>query len=359
MRGRKLKIGRTEVALEIDRLHAQEPDGWRKNRMLAVKLTVKGDYTVGDIAELCGVSRSQVQSWLKLVREKGLDALLQRAKPGPRQGQCRGLPTAVQAEFEQKLAAGEFVTAVQAQRWLAKTHHVDRPYNTVWNWLKKWGGVLLVPRPSHSKKDPAAAETFQTELVQRLTALQLPAGSRVKIWMMDEARFGLHTQLRRLWARKGQRPVVSKQIKYQWDYLYGSLDIVSGKAHFCHLPSVNQPSDRTYLEDLVQTDPEAIHVVIRDQAGFHLRDGHPDLPERVRLLSLPPYSPELNPCEQLWDLVKDDIGNRTFESIEALRQAIVPTLERYWNDPSLVLSLIGRAWLQVQANSSPKIIMSF
>jgi len=70
--------------------------------------------------------------------------------------------------------------------------------------------VLLVPRPSHSKKDPAAADQFREGLAKKLEALELPEGSRVKLWMMDEARFGRHTELRRLWARKGQRPEVTR-----------------------------------------------------------------------------------------------------------------------------------------------------
>ena len=129
----------------------------------------------------------------------------------------------------------------------------------------------MVPRPSHSKKDPVAAEHFRAELAQRLEVLGIDPGSRVKLWMMDEARFGLHTEMRRLWARKGCRPVLKRQIKYEWDYLYGSMDIVSGQAHFCQIPAVNQQWDRLYLEDLVNTEPEAVHVVIRDQAGFPRR----------------------------------------------------------------------------------------
>ena len=55
-------------------------------------------------------------------------------------------------------------------------------------------------------------------------------------------------------------------------------------------------------------DPEAQHVVIADQAGFHLRPGDDRVPEGVHLIPLPPYSPELNPCEQLWDVIKDSEG---------------------------------------------------
>jgi hypothetical protein len=170
--------------------------------------------------------------------------------------------------------------------------------------------------------------------------------------MMDEARFGLHTELRRLWACKGQRPVVTRQIKYQWDYLYGSLDVIGGQAHFCQIPSVNQGWDALYLKDLEASDPDAIHVVIRDQAGFHLRDGDPRLPARVRIIDLPPYCPELNPCEQLWDMIKDEIGNRVFLSIQELRQATLPALHRFWQEPAHVLRLVGRAWLLDQANAT-------
>jgi transposase len=160
--------------------------------------------------------------------------------------------------------------------------------------------------------------------------------------------------MRRLWSIRGQRPVVTRQMKCEWDYLYGSLDVVGGQAHFCQFPSINQEWDHTYLKDLTMIDGEAVHVLIRDQVGFHLRDGDPRLPARVRIIGLPPYSPELNPCEQLWDIVKDDIGNRVFETIEALREAMLPTLQRYWDDAAAVLKLIGREWMLTQANASPK-----
>jgi len=358
MPGRKTKLGCPEVAAVVDALHAKEPDGWRKNRLLAVKLAAKGEFTSDEIADLCGVSRTHIYRWFKIAREDGIDALLEREKPGPKAGSCRGIAPEILDELEKKLKSNEFVTVVQAQRWLEQKDGIKRHYNTVWLWLKKLGGVLLVPRPSHSKKDPAASEAFRNELGSELEALNIAAGSKVKIWVMDEARFGLHTEMRRLWSIKGQRPVVTKQIRYEWDYLYGSLDVVSGQAHFCQFPSINLEWDYAYLSDLTQVDSEAIHVVIRDQAGFHLRDGDPRLPPRVRIIDLPPYSPELNPCEQLWDIVKDDIGNRVFQTIEELRDAILPTLKRYWDDAEAVLRLIGREWILFQVNDSRRILIS-
>lgn len=343
-----------EIAKRIDELHAKERDGRSKNRLLAVKLAARGEHSAAEIADLCGIARGHFFEWMKKVRQGGIPALLERGKPGPKEGKCRGVKASVSQELGKKLAAGDFVTAVEAQRWLASEHGIERSYHTVWRWLKKAGGVVLVPRPSHSKKDPGAAEQFREGLADKLEALNLAQGSRVKLWMSDEARLGLHTEIRRLWACKGQRPVVTRQVKYEWDYLYGSLDVLSGTAHFCHIPSVSLQWDQGYLQELADTQKDVIHVVIRDQAGFHLRDGDPRLPERVRVIDLPPYNPELNPCEQLWDLVKDEIGNTVFANVSALRRAMLPALERFWSDSAAVLRLVGRDWLRVQANAMPK-----
>lgn len=359
MSGRILKLGRPEVAAVIDERYASEPDGWRKRRLLAVKLAAKGEYTSAEAAELCGISRSRLFVWLGCVREEGLEALLQREKPGPKEGTFRGVKPEVIAALAERLAANEFASAEAARRWLKEEHAVERPYGSVWQWLKKLQGVLRVPRPSHSRKDPDAAEAFKSELAGKLEGLGIKAGSRVRVWFMDEARFGLHTELRRVWTLRGRRPVVTRQIKYEWDYLYGSLGVVSGQAHFAHLPGVSLKWDRGYLKNLAASDPEAIHVLVRDQAGFHLRDGDRRLPKRVRIVDLPAYSPELNPCEQMWDVVKDGTCNQVFATVSALRDRMRATLQRYWEDAQLVLRLIGRDWLLAQLNATRKSQVSF
>lgn len=347
------------VAGVIEERYRQERDSRRKTRLLAVKLVAEGEMPSGKIAQLCGISRGRLFVWLAVLRKGGLEGLLARDKPGPRTGTCRGVKPAVLEELKKKLVAGEFTTAQAARRWLKKAHRLDRPYTSVWNWLKKFGGVLRVPRPSHSKKNPQAAEAFQEGLGAKLESLGLEPGRRVKLWVMDEARFGLHTELRRVWTLRGRRPIVERQIKYQWDYLYGALSLIGGEAHFAHLPGVGLAWDAAYLANLAATAPEASHVVLRDQAGFHLRDGDPRLPAGVRIVDLPAYSPELNPCEQLWDIVKDEIANRVFTSVGRLRTGMKGALQRFWDDSAAVLSLIGRPWMHAQANASPKLHLSF
>ena len=246
MPGSTLTLGSPKVAAIIDQQYAQEPDGWRKRRLLAVKLAAKGTYTSAEVAELCGIARSHLFVWLRRVRTGGLEALLARAKTGPKEGTRYGVEPAVIAALGERLAAHQFASAEAARRWLKTEHGVERPYSTVRSWLKKAKGVLRVPRPSHSRKDPDAAAAFKSGVAEKLEALGIKAGSRVKVWFMDEARFGLHTELRRVWTLRGLRPGVTRQIKYAWDYLYGALGAVSGEAHFAHLPGVSLEWDQSY-----------------------------------------------------------------------------------------------------------------
>ena len=91
MARQKLKLGMPEVATEADKRHEAEPDGWRKNRLLAVKLAAQGEHTAAQIADLCGIARGHLFCWIKKVRQEGLEALLTREKPGPREGARHGL----------------------------------------------------------------------------------------------------------------------------------------------------------------------------------------------------------------------------------------------------------------------------
>jgi len=72
----------------------------------------------------------------------------------------------------------------------------------------------------------------------------------------------------------------------------------------------------------------------------------------VRVLTLPAYSPELNPVEKLWDQIKDVLCNRAFESLDELRAVITSWLEGFWSDAQRAFSLIGRGWLLAGANTS-------
>ena len=178
-----------------------------------------------------------------------------------------------------------------------------------------------------------------------------PKGSAGGRW---QARFGLHTEHRRMWGLRGVRVIVPHQRKYEWDYTYGAVEVTRAGSVFCFQSTVNQEASGKFLGQIAAHDPAAIHVVIQDGAGFHLPENDPRLPANVRVITLPAYSPGLNPVEKLWDHLKDAICNRVFATVEELREVLAGWLEKFWSDAARALSLIGRGWLLASVNAGAK-----
>ena len=185
-----------------------------------------------------------------------------------------------------------------------------------------------------------------------LAALELPTDRPVRLWVADEMRYGLLPVTRRVWSLRGVRPVCPVHPRYEWAYVYGAAE-VGGQARveFCYFPSVSLEWSQLFLEQLATREPEATHVVLWDGAGFHPQDGAAGLPDNVRLLPLPSYSPELNPIEGLWDQLKDYLCNKVFASLRALEDAMTDFLRPFWENAERVRDLIGNGWLLARAEA--------
>lgn len=324
-------------------------DPRNKERLQVVLWATSGQHTLDELAGLAGRARSTIQIWLDDFMEGGTTKLLERETP-PGSTSPVAEPK-VQEQLQAGLQAGRWRTAGQVAAWLKETHGIQRAAKSLYYWLGKAGGALRVPRPCHVKQDPAATAAFRAELETNLEKLNLPKDRAVKIWVADESRFGLHTQSRRCWALRGQRVVLAREQRYEWEYVYGAVEVVEGLAQFQFLPSVNLALSRGFLQQIADSDDQAEHVVIWDQAGFHPRPGDAQLPARIHLLPLPPYSPELNPVEGLWDQTQDVTCNRHFADLDQLEEALTQALRPFWETPARVLSLVHH-WLHDQANAT-------
>lgn len=151
VRTRKLKLGRPDLSAQIEQRYRQEKDSRHKVRLLCMKLAASGEHSAAEIAEICGCSRASVFEWIKAFREGGFESLLQREKPGPQAGELRGLAEKVSRQLREGLQSGRWTTAQAARQWLAREHGVERPYGTVWQWIKKMrrgaaGAAAQTPR---------------------------------------------------------------------------------------------------------------------------------------------------------------------------------------------------------------------
>ena len=134
--------------------------------------------------------------------------------------------------------------------------------------------------------------------------------------------------IRRCWSLKGVRVHVPYATRDLWGYLHDALE-VDGQStlELLFTPAIDQDLHATFLRQIADRDPTAWHVIIADQAGFHLHADDSRRPANIRLLPLPPYSPDLNPVEKLGDLVKDAICNPLFTALRPLEDAILAELQ--------------------------------
>ena len=111
------------------------------------------------------------------------------------------------------------------------------------------------------------------------------------------------------------------------------------------LPSVNTGVFSLFLEEVSQRHSKEFVIMFVDGAGWH-RTKELTLPKNLSVAFLPPYSPELNPAEHLWDCIRENwFQNKTFNSLDAVEDTLVEALVSLENDQTRVQSLTGFGWI--------------
>lgn len=161
----------------------------------------------------------------------------------------------------------------------------------------------------------------------------------------DEARFGRISDVRRCWAPYPIRPLCQAMLTHEYTYAYGAVDVCTGQLDSLILPHVNTDCMQVFLDELSQRYPDERIVMVMDGAGWH-RSGALKAPSNVYLLKLPPYAPELNPIEHVWDELREKFfHNRVFESLNALEQQLMAGLNALEKNTETVRSIVSWDWI--------------
>lgn len=167
----------------------------------------------------------------------------------------------------------------------------------------------------------------------------------VEIWFQDEARVGQRGTVTRLWARKGSRPRVIRQQQFEYAYIFGAVCPQKDKAVGLVMPTIGTFCMQKHLEEITKCiEPGNYGVVVFDQAAWHTTKKL-QLPKNISLLALPPASPELNPTEQIWQVLRDRyLGNRCFNSYEHILESCCEAWNSFTSAAGAVRQLCTRSW---------------
>ena len=161
----------------------------------------------------------------------------------------------------------------------------------------------------------------------------------------DEGRFGRISTPRRCWAPRGMRPDVPSQIVREYTYAYVAVSPHDGAMDSLILPQVSELAMSIFLREVSERHPDEFILMVMDGAGWHKAKAL-KVPENMALIFLPPYSPELNPVEHVWESIRENgFRNKAFSSIEAVEDQLMRSLAALERDPASVASMTGFPWI--------------
>ena len=167
----------------------------------------------------------------------------------------------------------------------------------------------------HLKKLPEALKHINE------TKFKSSVCSSLNVYFQDESRFGLLTIQRRILTIKGVKPLMPYQHKFKNFYLFGAYSPLTGTHFTLELPKCNTDCFQLYLDEFSKETPDEFKIIILDNGAFH-KAAELLVPQNIELLFIPPYSPELNPAEKIWDYFKDEIAAEVFKTLDDLSDKV-------------------------------------
>nr|WP_232360072.1 IS630 family transposase [Paraneptunicella aestuarii] len=336
--------------IDFTALSKKETNAAKRIRLLALAHYSEG-MNKAQIARTLKVSRASVNKWVAAFLDKGIDGLDAKSPPGRPASlsseQIKKLSRYI--EYHSRSDVGGRLTGADIQAWISSHLNVDYKMSNIYRLLHQWGFSWISSRSKHPKQSQNAQEEFKK---LEINVIKLCPGhlslNNVDIWFQDEARFGQQNTTSRLWARTGSRPRAVKQQQFEYAYLFGAVCPATGETEALITPWVNKDAMTLHLKQISErTKPGRMAVVIMDGAGWHTEDTIQPF-DNIRMLKLPPYSPELNPVEQVWSWLRQHaLSNRIFEGYEDIVDACSDAWNTFVKDTHRVISLCTRKWAQL------------
>ena len=159
----------------------------------------------------------------------------------------------------------------------------------------------------------------------------------------DEAGFGRINKPKACWCRKGRRPNVPCHHIREYRYAYGAVEPKTGENFFLILPYCNTDCMNVFLAELAKAYPNDCIMLICDGAMWHKANSL-CVPDNIELFFIPPYTPEMNPIEQIWkELRQMGFRNELFATLSKVVDRLCEVICDLTDE--IVHSITARQWI--------------
>ena len=167
--------------------------------------------------------------------------------------------------------------------------------------------------------------------------------SRVRLKFQDEAGFGRINKPKRCWCKKTIRPSVPCHHIREYRYAYGAVEPMTGDSFFLVMPYCSTICMNVFLEELAKQYPQDQILLVCDSAAWH-KSKTLKVPANISMLGIPPYTPEMNPIEQIWKQLRSmGFRNEVFSTLKQVVDRLCDTICDLTYD--MVKSITCRQWI--------------
>ena len=164
----------------------------------------------------------------------------------------------------------------------------------------------------------------------------------------DEAGFGRINKPKYCWCEQGKRPSVPCHHIREYRYAYGAVEPLTGDSCFLIMPYCNTACMNLFLKELSEQYPDDMILLCCDGAAWH-KSKALQVPNNIELFHIPPYTPEMNPIEQIWkEIRKLGFRNEIFSSLESVVDRLCDVICHL--SPALIHSITARDWIVATFN---------
>ncbi|WP_096777883.1 IS630 family transposase [Photobacterium toruni] len=335
---------------DFKKLARQQKTIQMKMRLLALEHFKEGKSRT-QIAKYLKVSRTSVNKWVSVFLEEGLEGLQEKTRSGrpaflsPKQREQLSNYIKLKAQD----SSGGRLIGADIHAYILKEFDKNYHPDSIYYLLKRMGFSWITSRSKHPKQSQQAQDNFKKFKIK--TILKIPghiALDKVDVWFQDEARFGQQNTTTRLWAERGTRPRAIKQQQFEYAYLFGSVCPARGIGEALVVPWVNKEIMIEHLAQISRTTEKGRYaIVVMDGAGWHTDDIANQF-NNLSIIKLPPYSPELNPIEQVWSWLRQHyLANQNFADYNDIVDKVCLAWNRFNESALRVTKMCSRDWINL------------
>lgn len=133
---------------------------------------------------------------------------------------------------------------------------------------------------------------------------------------------------RRRITKKGVRPLISSEIKREYEYLFGMREPLTGKDFMLELPNLDTQMMQIFMDEFAKEDEESLHIVLMDNASSHTTEKL-KVAENIIFIFFPANAPELSPIERFWKELKDWLSDYEPQTMKEVSQLVEQGLQSF------------------------------